>query len=142
MLRLVIACWLAALAIGESQLDTTSPTNYGCQLLPVLRKLRSRLYSHEGCTLTVPTYVCAGFCETSVDPVRVKKSKEYSDVYQVQFKQDCRCCIPKPRDMNTATVEVWKLKCPKNLQRNESVTLQWPSACSCTRCRSSSKVGK
>lgn len=139
MLTLLIVCWLGALVIADSGLDPNAKT-YGCQLLPVVRTFTSQKYP-EDCSLTVPTYVCAGFCESSVEPVKAKKHKEYKDVYQIQFKEDCSCCIPTANRMQTAVIKEWKLDCAENKVRNESVTIQWPSHCSCTQCRGSSKVG-
>lgn len=143
MLRLIVVCWLSVLGIALGIADAkTSAKTYGCQLLPVVRTFPSRLYPTE-CTLTVPTYVCAGFCESAVEPVKAKKSKEYEDVWDIQFKQDCYCCIPTARKMHTAVIDEWKLDCPsvESEERNESVTLQWPSHCSCTQCRGSARVG-
>lgn len=138
MRTLLIVSWLVTLVVANNiKLDART---YGCQLLPVLKTVNSRLYP-EDCTLTIPAYVCAGFCESSVQPVKARKSRKYKDVWQVQFKEDCGCCIPTNNRINTALIKEWKLDCLGGAERNESVTLQWPSRCSCTQCRGSLRVG-
>ena len=139
MRTLFIVSWLVSLVIADNNLNLNART-YGCQLLPIVRGFSSRLYPQD-CSLTVPTYVCAGFCESSVEPVKARRSREYDDVWQIQFKEDCGCCIPTNNRINTAVVKEWKLECLDGVDRNETVTLQWPSSCSCTQCRNSLRVG-
>ena len=139
MRSILVVCSLASLAIAYSGSELDVKT-YGCQLLPVVKTLPSRLYADQGCTLTIPTWVCAGFCESSAEPFKAKKKKN-ADVYEIQFKEDCSCCIPAAHRLHTAKVDQWKLDCIGDEERNESVTLQWPTGCTCTGCRGSSKVG-
>ena len=134
-----IVCWLASLVIADSGSDLDVKT-YGCQLLPVVKTLPSQLYADE-CTLTIPTWICGGFCESSVEPFRARKKKNTKDVYEIQFKEDCSCCSPVANRLHTAKIEAWKLDCIGGKERNETVTLQWPTSCSCTGCRGSSKLG-
>ena len=139
MRALLIVSWLVTLVIAK-ELELLTAKNYDCQLLPIVRKLASRIYPQE-CSLTVPTYVCAGFCESTAEPVKARKSKIYRDVWQIQFKENCDCCIPTNNRVNTAVVKEWKLDCLDGVERNESVVLQWPSNCSCTQCRASLRLG-
>lgn len=138
MRAILILCCLASMAIANSGSDIDVKT-YDCQLLPVVKTLPSRLYADE-CTLTIPTWVCAGFCESSAEPFKARKKKN-SNYYEIQFKEDCSCCIPAAHKLRTARVKEWKLDCIGDKERNETVTLQWPTGCTCTVCRSSSKVG-
>ena len=141
MLRLFIACCLAVLAIANDM--SLSAKSYGCQLLPAVKTFPSQI--HRGCILTVPSFVCGGFCESSAEPVKVKRSKDSADVYQIQFQQDCSCCVAHTNLMQTAKIDEWKLQCDDDTtngpRRNESVTLKWPSQCTCTTCRDSIKLG-
>lgn len=140
---MLVLLWLALLLIAES--DSSAPSlapsarKYGCQLLPVLKHFPSRLYPEE-CSLTVPFFVCAGFCESSVEPHRAKK-KAQNDVYEIQFREDCKCCTPVPRSVQPAEIKEWKLNCTGGIQRNETVNLRMVGECSCTQCRDSVRVG-
>ena len=137
-MRILIVSWLVTLVIAnELGLDAK---DYDCQLLPVVKKFPSRMYP-EQCSLTIPTYICAGFCTSSVDPVKAKRRKDQKDIWEIQLKEDCGCCIPTNNRINTAFVRVWKLDCLDGVERNESVTIQWPSRCSCMQCRASLRLG-
>lgn len=134
---IVIVTWLAILAISDGS-DRVTAKTFGCQLLPVVKKFRSQNYEH--CTLTIPAFTCGGYCESSVEPFKVKKKKE-NDVYEITLKEDCSCCTPVTNRTYVPVIDEWGLDCKDGIARNESVTLQLVERCSCTKCRSSNKVG-
>lgn len=140
---MLVLLWLALLVIAESDSSSPSPApnaqTYGCQLLPVLKHFPSRLYP-KNCSLTVPFFVCAGFCESSVEPYRARKKAQH-DVYEIQFRGDCKCCTPVTRSVQPAEIKEWKLNCKEGIQRNETVHLRMVGECSCTQCRDSARVG-
>ena len=134
MLRLLIIQWAAALSI--SAID--SPRTYGCQTIPSIKTLDSQRY--PGCKLTVPTIICAGFCESSAVPNIVRKDAERQG-WQLHFRQDCECCVPE--GMTAHSLKDRPLTCPTDHQgeRTESVTLLLAKNCSCLPCRTSTRLG-
>jgi len=140
MLRLLIIYWAVALSISATDSPTKASTTrtYGCQFLPILKTFDSQKYPGE-CKLTIPTFICAGFCESSAVPTKARKDSQHQG-WQIHFKQDCECCVPE--GMQAAFVNDWPLTCPDHQgKRTESVTFHLPHNCSCTQCRTSNRLG-
>ena len=137
--------WLVAMVmLGAAELITADrrirPRD-GCELLPVLETIPSQLYP-DNCTLTVPTYICAGFCKSTERPVRdlVRPRQTVAlglkdTVQMIHLKQyRCDCCSSSHN--STITVKAnFALNCKDEVHRTETVIVQLPTSCGCMRCR-------
>ena len=137
MWKVLTFSWVVTLVIA----DNGSPKSHGCQLLPVFKTFPSKFYPND-CSLTIPAFICGGFCESKADPGKAKQSKEHKDVWEIQFKEDCECCIPPTNRVNTHVIKEWNLQCTDGVSRNETVYLQMPTTCACSQCRASLPVNR
>ena len=132
MWKLLTFSWLVTLVIA----DKGSPKAHGCQLLPVFKTFPSKYYPNK-CSLTVPAFLCAGFCESKADPFKAVQREDHKDVWEIKFREDCECCSPPVNMVKVAVIENWNLQCTDGVPRNETVHLQMSTKCSCSQCRAS-----